>query len=254
MTKEYECKKCKFKTTRKGNYERHLKTKRYLQEKKETKIYKCDRCKYQTKDSSNWRRHKKSSRHKKAKKKPTATRCDLCEKDFASAQVCQVHMYRHYDKKQLLGDIFRMKGKLRRMEQCPRKRWFGVNDRNNENTTAEKTRLSNKSERVAKCKRQLAKMIDLYENNKRAVPTTITDKEIDIMAKERDEIMERMEEIEDDTDDYDALFHNNEYTRLEEREKWLNKLILKHRYGFKQSCDAFFSFSFWLVSLVAFSS
>ena len=74
-------------------------------------------------------------------------------------------------------------------------------------------------------------MIDLYENNKRVVPTTITDKEINIMAKERDEIMERMEEIEDDTDNYDALFHNNEYTRLEEREQWLNKFILKHRYG-----------------------
>ena len=43
--------------------------------------------------------------------------------------------------------------------------------------------------------------------------------------------MERMAEIEDDTDDYDALFHNNEYTRLEEREQWLNKFILKHRYG-----------------------
>ena len=81
-------------------------------------------------------------------------------------------MYRHYDKNQLLGDIFRMKGKLKRMQKCPRKRWFGVNDRNKENTTAEKTRLSNKSERVvAKCKRQLAKMIELYENNKRTAPT-----------------------------------------------------------------------------------
>ena len=125
--------------------------------------------------------------------------------------------YRHYDKKQLLGDIFRMKGKLRRMQQCPRKRWFGVNDRNKEKTTTEKTILSNKSERVASCKPQLAKMIDLYENNTRAVPTTITDI--------------HMEEIEDDTADCDALFHDNEYTRLEEREQWLNKFILKHRYG-----------------------
>ena len=83
---------------------------------------------------------------------------------------------------------FCMKGKLRRMQQCPRNRWFGVNDRNKDNDTTEKTRLSDESERVAKCKRQLAKMIDLYENNKRAVPTTITNKEIDIIAKERDEI------------------------------------------------------------------
>ena len=106
-----------------------------------------------------------------------------------------------------------------------------VNDRNKKNNTAEKTRIRDKSERITKCKRQLEKMIDLYENNKRAVPTTVTNKEIDIMAKERDEIMERMEEIEDDTDNYDALFHNNEYTRLDEREQWLNKFILKHRYG-----------------------
>ena len=122
MTKEYTCKECDYTTTRKANYERHLKSNRHLKIVKPAKLYKCEQCNYQTKDCSNWRRHKNSSKHKKGKEKPTATRCDLCEKDFASAQVCQVHMYRHYDKKQLLGDIFRMKGKLKRMQKYCHKR------------------------------------------------------------------------------------------------------------------------------------
>ena len=53
------------------------------------------------------RQERKETTHQKL---PTATRCDICVKRA---------LHRRYDKKQLLGDIFRMKRKLKRMQPCP---------------------------------------------------------------------------------------------------------------------------------------
>ena len=65
------------------------------------------------------------------------------------------------------------------------------------------------------------------------VPKEFDDKEVHIMVRERDKLMDRLEEIEDDTEGRDTLYKNVEYTALEEREAWLTDIILRHRYGKK---------------------
>ena len=45
MQKIFECVKCNYKTDKKGNYKRHLKTKKHIELHKE---FICDECKYKT--------------------------------------------------------------------------------------------------------------------------------------------------------------------------------------------------------------
>ena len=57
MQKIYECVKCNYKTDKKGNYKRHLKTKKHIELQKE---FNCDECKYKTSKKGNLIRHYKN--------------------------------------------------------------------------------------------------------------------------------------------------------------------------------------------------
>jgi hypothetical protein len=60
MTK-YECIKCNYKTYKRGNYNRHLKTKKHIDVHK---IFTCDDCSYKTNKRGNLIRHYKNSHNK----------------------------------------------------------------------------------------------------------------------------------------------------------------------------------------------
>ena len=61
MQKNFECIKCNYKTDKKGNYKRHLKTKKHIELHKE---FICDECKYKTSKKSNLIRHYKNSHNR----------------------------------------------------------------------------------------------------------------------------------------------------------------------------------------------
>jgi len=61
MQKIFECIKCNYKTDKKGNYKRHLKTKKHIELHKE---FICDECKYKTSKKSNLIRHYKNSHNR----------------------------------------------------------------------------------------------------------------------------------------------------------------------------------------------
>lgn len=61
MQKIFECVKCNYRTDKKGNYKRHLKTKKHIELHKE---FVCDECKYKTSKKSNLIRHYRNSHNR----------------------------------------------------------------------------------------------------------------------------------------------------------------------------------------------
>ena len=53
----YECIKCNYKTNKRGNYNRHIKTKKHLDKNKTCNEYKCVHCNYTTNRKNNYIRH-----------------------------------------------------------------------------------------------------------------------------------------------------------------------------------------------------
>ena len=129
-------------------------------------------------------------------------------------------------------------GRLTRIKRCRRRKWIAREDRDSNSEKEESRRLKRKKEKIAKCELQLTAMKKLCreltsKKCTKKVPKAFTEKEVNILVRERDEIMDRLEKIEDDTEDRDTLYKNVEYTALEEREAWLTDIILRHRYGKK---------------------
>jgi hypothetical protein len=237
MTRKlYRCKKCEYATTVRSNYKRHKQSKTHNDEKRETKTYRCKNCDYETRDSSNWRKHCKSKRHLNGGNEPITKHCELCAANFATREICRVHMYRHYDTSQLLSDIARMKGRIGRVAHNKRPRWLTKEERSDDALEREQTYVKERQGKLTRLEQRLEKMKQLYteltsKHNKKKVPKRFTDTEVDIMAEERDAAQDRLAQIEDDTTEWKALFDNAEYTRLEEREQWLTHIIIRHRYG-----------------------
>ena len=75
-----------------------------------------------------------------------------------------------------------------------------------------------KNEKIAKCELQWKALKKLYKEfiSKKCtkkVPKEFDEKEVNILVRERDEIMDRLEEIEDDTEDHDTLHTRTWRTR-----------------------------------------
>jgi hypothetical protein len=64
MSETYTCIECNYKTKKKGNYMRHIKTKKHLDKKSKYEIYKCPLCNYITNRKNNYVRHKNTFIHK----------------------------------------------------------------------------------------------------------------------------------------------------------------------------------------------
>lgn len=61
---EYICKICDYQTTKRGNYNRHLKTKKHKQKiEKSENVFKCSLCDYITLDRNDYLRHMRSTIH-----------------------------------------------------------------------------------------------------------------------------------------------------------------------------------------------
>ena len=72
MKKNFECINCNYKTDKRGNYKRHLKTKKHIDIHKE---FNCDECNYKTNKKGNLIRHYKKCHNKFIEKE------DTCEKN-----------------------------------------------------------------------------------------------------------------------------------------------------------------------------
>ena len=64
MSETYTCIECNYKTKKKCNYIRHLKTKRHLKKKMKCEDYICPVCNYSTSRKNNYLRHKNTFHHK----------------------------------------------------------------------------------------------------------------------------------------------------------------------------------------------
>jgi len=74
---EYHCEKCKYTTSNKQNYERHLQSSSHLEEK--TKEFRCEKCNYTTTNKQNFEIHLKSKKHTEGKQKFEPIFCPCCE-------------------------------------------------------------------------------------------------------------------------------------------------------------------------------
>ena len=59
----FTCEKCDFKTELKQNYERHLLSKKHLQDEEITNEFSCNLCDYNTTVKQNYENHLKSNKH-----------------------------------------------------------------------------------------------------------------------------------------------------------------------------------------------
>jgi hypothetical protein len=64
MTEIFTCIECNYKTKKKGNYMRHLKTKKHLEKKSKFEVFRCPLCQYVTNRKNNYIRHKNTFHHK----------------------------------------------------------------------------------------------------------------------------------------------------------------------------------------------
>ena len=236
MSKVYKCKRCKYKTTSKSNYTRHkLSEKHKSKGKKKVTKYVCKTCPYETHDSSNWRRHCSTKKHLEGCKIPDTTYCELCDMSFDSKRIAKVHMYRHYDKTQLLHDIARLKGRVCRLKRCRNKRWLSTEERTTEAKKKEKHRVKTNTVELDNYVRRVKKMEELYKelsckNCKKKVPKKFRRRDIEIMTEERDKLLDKTEKLRAELDQ-DQLEVHPEFCRLDEREQWLTQIIIRHKYG-----------------------
>lgn len=64
MKKEYFCKLCDFKTSRKENYNNHISTSKHKNNVYNSNEYKCEKCNYSTSTQQNFQKHLESNKHK----------------------------------------------------------------------------------------------------------------------------------------------------------------------------------------------
>jgi hypothetical protein len=83
-----ECMKCKYITTNKQNYYRHLHSKRHLEEK--TNKYSCEKCQYTTINKQHYERHLQSKRH--LEEKTNEYHCEMCQYTTINKQNFEVHL------------------------------------------------------------------------------------------------------------------------------------------------------------------
>ena len=57
MSEAFVCVECDYKTTKKCNYDRHMKSKRHIMKLNNTELFRCNFCSYFTKRKNNYIRH-----------------------------------------------------------------------------------------------------------------------------------------------------------------------------------------------------
>lgn len=98
------CEKCNYTTTNKQNYERHLQSKRHLEER--TNEYYCEKCQYATTNKQNFERHLQSSSH--LEEKINEYKCEKCQYTTKNKQNFEIHLQskKHTEEKQKFKPIF----------------------------------------------------------------------------------------------------------------------------------------------------
>jgi hypothetical protein len=90
---KYECDICKYKTDDSGNWNRHIKSIKHIQQIELNKKYYCKDCDYYTYDLSNYLKHKKTSRHLKIKNYNNLDTyiCEHCKNKYKYISSLQRH-------------------------------------------------------------------------------------------------------------------------------------------------------------------
>ena len=108
----YHCKKCKYTTDRKYNWEIHKKSNKHTGYRKPKKLYSCTKCDYETYDNSNWYKHTRTKKHQ------DNLVCDICGVGtFAGEYAYNTHKKCHLKRDWVATTCFFLERKAKEIEK-----------------------------------------------------------------------------------------------------------------------------------------